>query len=361
MHSRHVKAWALPVLVAFLATGASAKQHYKASLDEAQEVPPNGSPATGSAMFVIDEATNTLFYHIAYSGLSSAEVAAHIHGYAPPGQNAGVVHPLPAANPKIGAWNYPAGDEGQILAGLAYANIHTANFGGGEIRGQILSEPTTDLVSVIDGAQEVPPNVTNGLGVAAYAFDPAANTLGFDIRYGLLTGTENAAHFHNAPPGVNGGVIFSLPATNPKVGVWNFNEAQQLLIEANSVYANIHTTFDGAGEIRGQLDFVTSNPTGVEVTLPGSGELSVIPAPNPLPHDDLALFYRAPEGEQVVVEIIDVTGRVVRTVGETMSSRTGIFAWDTRDDAGTRVSAGVYFARLRAGAKETVSRFVVLR
>ncbi len=359
MRFRHA-AGMVSIVVVMLSGAAAAKEHYKASLDGAQEVPPNGSIATGSGMFVIDPATNTLFYHIAYSGLSSAESAAHIHGYAPPGQNAGVVHPLPATNPKIGAWAYPAGDEVSIMSGLSYANIHTGNFPGGEIRGQIIFEPATEIVSVINGAQEVPPNITTGLGVAAYDYDPVANTLGFDIRYGLLMGTENAAHFHNGAPGVNGGVIFVLPPTNPKVGVWNFTEPQQALIAAGNVYTNIHSTFDGAGEIRGQFEFV-SGFVGVDVTLPGAGELSVLPAPNPLPHDDLALFYRAPQGETVVVEIIDVTGRIVRTIGETTSTRTGIFAWDTRDDAGERVAGGVYFARLRAGAEETVSRFVVLR
>jgi hypothetical protein len=360
MHFRHVAPWLTPAVVLGLAAIAPAKEHYKATLDGTQEVPPNGSTATGSALIVIDPATNTLFYHVSYSGLSSAETAAHIHGYAPPGQNAGVVHALPAVNPKIGAWSYPAGNEPQIMAGLTYVNIHTMNFGGGEIRGQVVFEPATDIVSVLDGAQEVPPNVTTGLGVAAYNLDTAANTLAFDIRYGLLMGTESAAHFHTGAAGVNGGVIFVLPAGSPKIGVWNYLEAQEPGILLGAVYANIHTSFDGAGEIRGQFEF-PSGAVGAELVIPGASEMSLLPAPNPLPHDDLALFYRAPEGELVSVEIVDVTGRVVRTVGTTTSTRTGIFAWDTRDDSGAKVAGGVYFARMRAGARETVSRFVVLR
>ncbi len=345
-----------------LATNGSAKEHYGATLEGAQELPPTGSPATGSGMMIIDPNTNTMFYHISYSGLTSGEIAAHIHGYAPRGAAAGVKHGLsPIGSPKIGAWTYPAADEPQIMSGLTYANIHTSGFPDGEIRGQIEFVPATDIVSVIDGSQEVPPNVTTGRGVAAYDLNTAANTLAFDIRYGLLQGTENAAHFHSGAFGENGGVIFALPATNPKVGVWNYAEGFEAAILAGNIYTNIHSTFDGAGEIRGQFEAV-SGAVGVTLTLPpSSGDLSVLPAPNPLPHDDLALFYRAPEGQTVSIEIVDVSGRVVRRIGEATSTRTGLFAWDTRDDNGVRVSGGVYFARLRAGSAETTSRFVVLR
>jgi len=348
------------VAITSLSTGAFAKAHFRGPMDGAQETPPNGSPATGLGQYIIDTTTKTLFYHISYSGLTGVENAAHIHGYAPPGVPAGVVHALPATNPKIGAWNYPAANEGQILAGLTYANIHTSTFGGGEIRGQIVVEPQTDVLSLLDGAQEVPPNVTPGIGIGAYDLDTVANTLAFDIRWGLTLGTETAAHFHQAPPGVNGGVIFALPAGPIKTGVWNYPEAQEANITGGLIYANIHTTFDGNGEIRGQFE-LPSPATGVNVTFPGTGELSLYAAPNPVPHDDLALFYKAPEGERIAVDIVDVTGRVVRTLTEMQSTRNGILAWDTRDDAGVKVAGGVYFARLRTAGDQTTTRFVVLR
>lgn len=360
MHRRFVRFGLLPLLGSALATTAFAKEHFRAVIDQSQEVPPTGSPATGSGWFVIDPNTNTLFYHVSYSGLTSSEIAAHIHGYSGPGVNSGVKHLFPTTNPKVGAWAYPAADEAQIMSGLSYVNIHTTTNGGGEIRGQIVFEPSVELVAVIDGSQEVPPNVTNGLGVASFDIDTAANLLSYDIRYGLLTGTENAAHIHQGNLGVNGGVVHALPATNPKVGSWNYTDLQEPTILASGMYVNIHTSFDGAGEIRGQIEPI-SGTVGVGLSLPTKGDLSVLPAPNPLPHDALALFYRAPEGEKVTVEIVDVAGRVIRSIGSANSTQTGVFAWDTRDDAGNRVSGGVYFARIKAGAKESSARFVVLR
>jgi hypothetical protein len=127
-------------LALVLLAGTASAQNFTATIDALQETPPNASPATGSATLVLNTAANTLSYNIVYSGLTAAETAAHIHGFAAPGVPAGVLHPLPAANPKIGVWNYMEAQEASILAGLTYINIHTTAFPGGEIRGQILRE-----------------------------------------------------------------------------------------------------------------------------------------------------------------------------------------------------------------------------
>jgi hypothetical protein len=113
--------------------------------DGAQEVPPTPSTAKGVGCFKIDTVANTVSYQFTMTGLSSAETLAHIHGYAPPGTPAGVKHNLPLGNHKVGTWAYPAADEASILAGLAYVNIHTSMFSGGEIRGQIVPGCTNPM------------------------------------------------------------------------------------------------------------------------------------------------------------------------------------------------------------------------
>lgn len=107
------------------------------TLSGAEEVPPNGSPATGTGLVTIDTDTNQLNYNITFSGLEGTETAAHIHGFAPPGTNAGVLYALPTGNPKIGSITYTEAQEANFLAGLSYVNIHSTVYGGGEIRGQI--------------------------------------------------------------------------------------------------------------------------------------------------------------------------------------------------------------------------------
>ncbi len=123
-----------------MASSASAQEFYS-EIDAIQETPPNGSTATGTATLTLDTAANTLTYNIVFSGLTSAELFAHIHGAADPGVPAGIKHVLPMGSPKIGTWNYMEADEADILGGRMYINIHSSMFSGGEIRGQICPAP----------------------------------------------------------------------------------------------------------------------------------------------------------------------------------------------------------------------------
>jgi hypothetical protein len=120
--------------------GAASAQDFKADLDGIQEVPPNSSPGTGRACFSLDPVTLELSYDISFSGLIGVETAAHIHGPAPVGQNAGVVFPLPLGSPKLGTVGpLTAAQIADLTGGLMYVNIHTDFRPGGEIRGQIVS------------------------------------------------------------------------------------------------------------------------------------------------------------------------------------------------------------------------------
>jgi hypothetical protein len=112
-------------------------------LNAAQEVPTNTSPATGLGFVAIDVAANTLTYREVYQNLSAAETAAHIHGFATPGFNAGILNPQPLGTPKCGVW---AMTPAQTLQVLPVANP------GGEIRGQINLAPDQATFCYGDGS-----------------------------------------------------------------------------------------------------------------------------------------------------------------------------------------------------------------
>ena len=93
--------------------------------------------ATGSGTAVFNPVTKELALNLAYSGLSSSETMAHIHGPALRGANAGILVDLNGANPKVQTVTLSAAQETMLTAGQLYVNIHTATYGNGELRGQI--------------------------------------------------------------------------------------------------------------------------------------------------------------------------------------------------------------------------------
>ena len=114
-------------------------KQFLANLNSGQETPPNDSNGFGVAHFTFDEATKMLSVSASYRDLTSAEVGAHIHGPALPGQAADILFPLDSGSPKsqcVGPLTNT--QKAALLRNRLYINIHTANNTGGEIRGQIL-------------------------------------------------------------------------------------------------------------------------------------------------------------------------------------------------------------------------------
>ncbi len=99
----------------------------------------SSAAAKGDAAVTYDTTSRQATWRISYSGLSGPPTAAHFHGPAQPGANAGVAVPIPnvATSPAQGSATLTDAQAADLLAGRYYINIHTAANPAGEIRGQV--------------------------------------------------------------------------------------------------------------------------------------------------------------------------------------------------------------------------------
>jgi len=161
----------LATILLFSAVARADQLVFTTTLTGSQEVPPSGSAGTGSALVTLDTATNLLTVNVSFAGLGSPTIASHIHCCALPGTNAMVATAVPTFpgfplgvttgtylntfdltvastyNPAFitAHGGTVAGAMAAFIAGLnsgqTYLNIHTSQFPGGEIRGQLNAVP----------------------------------------------------------------------------------------------------------------------------------------------------------------------------------------------------------------------------
>jgi hypothetical protein len=134
------------------------------------------------------------------------------------------------------------------------------------------------FVANLEGANEVPARATGANGTASFVIDGRTVFFTIEVR-GTTTAPITAAHIHSGAAGVNGPVRvgFFPPAGSPAgttmttngntilvTGSWTDSDVtgispDQLLAEmrAGTAYANVHTTTNPGGEIRGQLQKLT--------------------------------------------------------------------------------------------------------
>ncbi len=101
-------------------------------------MPPTDSNGTGDITATYDPASKHLTWKGTYSALTGPVTAAHFHGPAKAGENAGVLVPVDAkTSPFSGEATLDDAKAADLLAGRVYFNLHTAANPKGELRGQV--------------------------------------------------------------------------------------------------------------------------------------------------------------------------------------------------------------------------------
>ncbi|MFK0687272.1 CHRD domain-containing protein [Mesorhizobium sp. IMUNJ 23033] len=139
-----LSAFAVSTALLFASPAMADIVKYKATLDGSQQSPPVTTKGKGTATFTFDTAKKKLSWNVKYSGLSGPATAAHIHGPAAAGENAGPVIPFKKVKSPIkGSATLTDAQAADLEAGKYYVNVHTKANPDGEIRGQIEKAATT--------------------------------------------------------------------------------------------------------------------------------------------------------------------------------------------------------------------------
>ena len=232
---------------------------------------PSGDPvATGEAVVRLRRGQGQLCYTLEATNLSGPAAAAHIHR-----GGAGVAGPIvvPLRTPSAtgesrGCTTVSRALVSQILANreLYYVNIHTAEFPGGAIRGQLTGTSADDAGRVItvtlNGASECNAAGTcnlgdpDGAGTTVFRFRPGQ--VCYRVRVQNIRLPSAGTHIHRGGRASAGGIVVQMNAPDASAVASGCTATPQTLIDEilaspASFYNNVHTTDYPAGAIRGSL------------------------------------------------------------------------------------------------------------
>lgn len=248
------------VIALTLAVSANAESYFTGNLTSAQEVPTNGSTATGFGRVTLNAAETQITASFHWSGLTGNATAGHIHGAAAGANGPVLFNMLPAAATSgsvIGAtFAVTPTQVADLKAGLWYFNIHTGTNPGGEIRGQITVD--APYLVYMNGGQENPPVNGTATGSGAISVNAAGTQALVTMRWNGLSGNATAGHVHAGRSGVNGAVVCNLSPVAVATGqvvdfLCTFSPTQITSLRQAQFYLNVHTSANPGGEIRGQI------------------------------------------------------------------------------------------------------------
>lgn len=241
-------------------TATSGGTAFSVALTGEAETPAGDPVATGEATVRLRAGQGQVCFQISGTNLPTA-VAAHIHSGAA-GVAGPVVIPLQtpnAAGKSSGCAPAVRSVVGAILKAPAsyYVNVHTEEFAGGAIRGQLAGTSTSAFgwVVAVDLKGSTEPNAK---GTAVVRIRKDAGQVCYRLHAENITLPAIAAHIHRGAATVSGPVVvpFTAPAANGNSDGCTAATAaliDEIIANPAGFYVNVHTTEHPGGAMRAQL------------------------------------------------------------------------------------------------------------
>ncbi len=403
---------------------------FSADLNGNNQPTPIATTGHGRATFTLSENGDALHYMLESYNIDDV-TASHIH-VGEPGVNGGVTAFLYSGTPAgpvngvlssgviteadlLGAFAGDfAGFVDALMSGGLYVNVHTSANPGGEIRGQIMTDPLTAapmaptgftiekyVVWRIDGGS-LPVQVAEVQAIQSSHYAAVVPTLGdgeeYVSTYVVSSHTANAlvnwksfpkdgVSEDNLAPSAPGNAMVS--ATQGTVNL-TWEESVDADFDYFSVYRSDNP--DALGSLVGNttgIDFVEENvPNGdwyyqisatdfngnegdytVASIVVGIGDDNNLPNefsleqnyPNPF-NPSTSIEFALPQTVDVSLKIYNIRGQLVKTLvdGSKSAGRYSL-TWDGTDNFGSRVASGTYIYSIKAGEFVNNKKMVLLK
>lgn len=271
--------------------------YFYAPLSIVNEIPQNPSQATGAVLvewYADDSSIITTGY---FSGLDSdynTDIGSHLHvGFA--GQNGGAEVSMRAELgddlrsgkflPEINEFVLESDQVELLVTRSLYANVHTLDLPGGDIRGQVTPFAQHYFTTSLTGTTEVEPVQTEAVGGLAFEFRNGEITVtGSFSGLGSNYNESPGSHIHEGFAGTNGGVIRPLtPEVDDVIdaragtfsaddNTFSFSPEEIEKLVNGELYINIHSEDNTSGEVRGQVLLApnVAPETAPEITFPAN-------------------------------------------------------------------------------------------
>jgi CHRD domain len=240
-------------------TAAAGGRAFTIAMTGEAESPAGDPVGTGTATVRMRAGQGQVCYRLAVQNITA--VAAHIHRGAA-GVAGPVVIPLNTPNASGAASGCTAVARPLVAAILKtpasyYVNVHTAEFPGGAVRGQLVGTSTASFgwVGTLELKGTTEPNAS---GTAALRLRSDAGQVCYKLQVANVTLPTVAAHIHRGAAGVNGPVVVPFNAPDAAGKSSGCTEAAASLITEITggpagFYVNVHTKEHPGGAIRAQL------------------------------------------------------------------------------------------------------------
>ena len=242
-----------------------------AQMNGAQVVPAVTTAGVATGAFTIDLSSGAISGTVITTNIDPTGVSIQ-EGAVGATSTASIITLSKGAN---GMWEVPSGATltaaqlDSLKNGTLYVSAATTANPNGEIRGQIGRKV---FFATLTGAQETPPTTSTATGTGVFVFDPDTGTMSGTVTTTGITGL--VAHMHIAAIGqpASPAIPFTGGPANWTMPPTVLTADQITSLGLGNFYANVHSTANPGGEIRGQVYIPVrmANLTGTQETPPNT-------------------------------------------------------------------------------------------